>query len=817
MLVPVGWLSEWIDLPDTVEELADHFTAGGLEVDSIERSGPDLSPYVVGRVVEREPHPDADRLSLCRVDVGEPELSPIVCGAPNVAAGQSVAVARPGTRLPDGKKLKKTKIRGVESLGMICSARELGLSDEHEGILVLDTDAAPGTPLDRAISAGEVVLEIAITANRGDCASLLGMAREVRAHFGGALRWPETAPDEGGRDVGEDVRVEIEDAGGCHRYAARVVRGVRVGPSPDWLRQKLESAGLRSINNVVDVTNLVLLELGQPLHAFDLAHLEGGVVRVRSAAPGERLETLDGEQRTLEAGDLVIADGARAVALAGVMGGAHSEVSESTRDVLIESAHFHPRRVRRTARRLGLSSDASYRFERGVDRNGIERAADRAARLIAELAGGEVSKGIAVAEGSAPEAVERIALDPARVTRLLGTEIAAETVVELLGRVEIEATPGDDGTLDCRVPSHRNDIAIPEDLIEEVARIHGYDRIEPTVSTGPLTAGQVPATWPLAFRVREVLSHQGLVEVMSFPFLDPADLDGLRLPEDDPRRRLVRVLNPIVESEWAMRTTLLASLLRLAHANRSHQVDRIRIFEVARSYQRQAEGELPAERLHVGALVTRGEEHHLWESREPAPLFFEAKGLVERLLGRLQVEASLAAASPEPYLHPGASCQVRVGKQTVGRLGEVHPEVARHFGLDVPTALVELDLTALEGCPRRPARYREVSRHPRVVRDLAVLVGTDRPAGEIMEAMRKKGGEHLQSVELFDRYEGKGVPDGKVSLAFRLVYQRTDRTLTDAEVAKSVDRVVQLLANRFDGALRSERPGASGAGGEGGA
>jgi phenylalanyl-tRNA synthetase beta chain len=753
-------------------------------------------------VVEREPHPGADRLSLCRVDVGDEVPSPIVCGAPNVAAGQTVAVARPGTRLPDGKKLKKSKIRGVESLGMICSARELGLSDEHDGILVLETDAPSGTPLDQAIRAGVVVMEIAITANRGDCASMLGMAREVKAHFGGELRLPETAPSEGPRDVADDVKVAIDDAGGCHRYAARVVRGVRVGSSPEWVQKKLEAAGLRPINNVVDVTNLVLLEFGQPLHAFDLAKVEGGEIRVRAAVAGETLETLDGEARTLEAGDLVIADGKRAVALAGVMGGANSEVDDATRDVLIESAHFHPRRVRRTARRLGLTSDASYRFERGVDREGIDRAADRAARLVAELGGGEVSRGIAAAIGDPPEATEAVQLDPARVTRLLGTALPVEDVRAYLERVGVASEADADGRLRCRIPSHRNDLAIPQDLIEEVARIHGYDRIEPTVSHGALTAGRVPATWPMAYQVRELLAYQGLAEVMSFPFLDPADLDALGLDADDPRRRLVRILNPIVESDWAMRTSLLPSLLRLARANRNHQVDRVRIFEVARSFLAEAPGALPAERLWVSALVTRGEEPHLWDDREPAPLFFELKGVAERLLGRLRVEASLTAPIAEPYLHPGASCEIQVGKQRVGSLGELHPKVAAAFDIDVPTAVFELDLTTLEGCPSRPNRYQEVSRHPRVVRDLAVLVPVDRPAGEILEAVRKKGGEHLQSVELFDRYEGKGVPEGRVSLAFRLVFQRMDRTLTDAEVAKSVDRVVQLLANRFDGALR---------------
>jgi len=802
MRVPVGWLAEWTDLPDSVEELAARFTASGLEVEEILRTGPDLSPFVVGLVRERAPHPDADRLSLCRVDVGGDEPLSIVCGAPNVAAGQKVAVALPGTRLADGRKLSKSKIRGVASHGMICSERELGLSDAQEGILVLECEAGPGTPLDRALVAGETALEVAITANRGDCASMLGMAREVRAHFGGALRIPETAPTESGRDVAKDVSVAIEDAAGCHRYAARVVRGVRVGESPEWLQRRLESAGLRPINSVVDVTNLVLLEFGQPLHAFDLGAVRGGSVCVRRARAGELLETLDGAGHELSPDDLVIADAERAIALAGIMGGANSEVGDATTDILIESAHFDPRRVRRTARRLGLSTAASYRFERGVDRLGIERAANRAARLVVEICGGEVSRGIAVAEGSPVAATETLDLDPARVARILGTDLGTATIRECLSRVEVASEPLPDGRLRCRVPSHRNDIAIAEDLVEEIARIHGYDRIEPTTPSGPLRAGSVPTTWPLVALAREVLAYQGLVEVMSFPFLDPSDLDRLRLGPDDARRELVRVLNPIVESDWALRPALAPTLLRIARANRQHQVDRVRIFEVARTWRRRDAGELPDERLWLAALLTAGSEAHLWESRPAPPLFFEAKGVVERLFQRIGVGATVGGATGEPYLHPGASCEIRVGKQVIGRVGEVHPEVAAAFDLDVTTALIEIDVTALERCPAQPARYREVSRHPRVVRDLAVLVPADQPAGEILEAIRTKGGDSLQSVELFDRYEGKGIPEGRVSLAFRIVFQRTDRTLTDAEVTKSIDRVVQLLANRFDGELR---------------
>jgi len=801
MRVSLEWLAEWVDLPPT-DALVERLTLAGLEVDAVERTGPSLEGLCVGHVLERRPHPGADRLSVCRVDAGGGEPLAVVCGAPNVEPGQKVAFAPPGARLPDGTKIKRAKIRGEASAGMICSARELGLSEDHEGILVLAAEAAPGAPLAEVLPAGDTVLEIALTANRGDCASLLGVAREVRALFGGELRRPPCEAPEGERAVEEDVQVEVEDAEGCHRYAARVVRGLRNRPSPEWLRRRLEAVGLRPIDAVVDVTNLVLQELGQPLHAFDLDRFESGSVRVRAAAAGESLVTLDGEERKLEAGDLLICDGPRPVALAGVMGGRSTEVGEGTRNVLLESAHFHPSRVRRTARRLGLHTDASYRFERGVDREGVERALDRAARLLAELCGGEVSRGRAVAVGHPPDATGRVALDPGRVSRLLGTELDAARVRECLARVGVEAREGADGRLDCRIPSHRNDLAIPEDLVEEVARIHGYEHIAPTRQRGTLVGGAVPELWPLSQGARDALCAEGLLEVMSFPFLDPDDLDRLGLAPDDPRRAAVRLRNPIAEGEGSLRPTLVASLLRLARENRNRQLDRVRLFEVARTWRRGAEGELPEETPRVAALMVRGEEKQLWEPRDPPPLFFELKGVLERLARHLGVAVEVAAGELEPWLHPGAGACVRAGDHLLGSLGELHPAVADAFGLAAPTAVLELDLRALGAAPALSRVYQPVSRHPRVQRDLAVLVDRDRPAGEILEALRAQGGPHLVSAEVFDRYEGRGVPEGRVSLAFRLVFQRADRTLTDAEVAKAVDRLVRMLAHRFGGELR---------------
>jgi phenylalanyl-tRNA synthetase beta chain len=416
MKVPLGWLAEWVDLPDEAE-LCERLTLAGLEIEEILRSGPDLSAIRVGHVLERRQHPNADRLSLCRVDVGGPDAISVVCGAPNVAEGQKVAVALPGTKLPDGTVLKKSKIRGEASEGMICSARELGLSDEHAGILVLDPAAKVGAALPEVMRAGETILDVEITPNRGDWVSMLGMAREVQALFGGALRVPPCEPVEGARPATQDVAIRIEAPDGCARYVGRIVRGVRVGPSPDWLRARLESAGMRSINNVVDATNLVLHEFGQPLHAFDLGTLRGAQVRVRRALEGEKLATLDGETRALAATDLVIADAERAIALAGVIGGAETEVREATTDILIESAQFAPKSVRRSGRRVGLRTEASYRFERGVDRDGVARAADRCARLVAELSGGTLSGPLLRIRASQPRRFETL---PVQISSRLG-------------------------------------------------------------------------------------------------------------------------------------------------------------------------------------------------------------------------------------------------------------------------------------------------------------------------------------------------------------------------------------------------------------
>ncbi len=801
MRASLGWLAEWVDLPPDAT-LCERLELGGFEDVAVERTGPALAGVVVGRVLERRPHPNADRLSLCRVETGQGEPPEVVCGAPNVAAGQSIAFAPVGTVLPDGTVVRRAKIRGAVSEGMICSERELGLGDTHEGILVLSTDAAPGTPLADVLGLGDRVLEVGITPNRGDAASLLGLAREVRALCGGRLRLPPCDPPEAGRSAAEAVSVRIEAPDDCHAYLARVVRGVRVGPSPEWLCQRLERSGLRPVNNVVDVTNLVLLELGQPLHGFDLARLGGAEIRVRRAAAGEKLVTLDGETRALDPDDLVIADASAPVALAGVMGGAGSEVSARTRDVLIESAHFHPARVRRAARRHGLRTEASYRFERGVDREGVARAADRAARLMAELCGGQVAPGRVEARGSPAPRTDEVRLPLGRANRLLGIELGSEVAAALLERVEIACRVEPGGVLVGRIPSHRNDLHGAHDLIEELARIHGYDRIPETHPLAKLLPVAVPPAWELAERSRDALVAMGFTEIMSFPFLDPRDLDRLRLDANDGRRAATRLQNPVREEEPLLRTTLLPGLLRALRRNRSHQVDRVCIFEIGRAFLPGGEAGRPREPLQLAALVTAATERRLWQPETSPPVFYQARGIAKTLMMQTGYIMSVRPGSVPPYLHPGAAAALEVAGHALGHVGELHPEVAASFAIDVPCAALELDLAVLESlAPRRP-RYRAVSRQPQVRRDLALVVERGQPAGEILAAIEKAGGADLVSVELFDRYEGGGVPEGQVSLAFRLVFQRPDRTLTDAEVTAATDRVVRMLAHRFEARLR---------------
>ncbi len=819
MRVPYRWLKEYVDVGLGPEELAAALTGQGLAVEAVERRGAAFRGVVTGRVLEVAPHPNADRLKVCLVDTGGAEPRQIVCGAPNVAAGQTVPVALPGAELPGGVRIGRARLRGVESDGMICSARELGLPDPTEGagIMVLPGEHPPGRDLGEALGLDEAVLVLDLTPNYAThCQSLLGVAREVAALTGGAVRVPEVRVVEAPPAAAELVEVAIEDPDLCPRYVARVIEGVRVGPSPEWLQRRLEAAGMRPINNVVDVTNYVMLETGQPLHAFDLARLRapagaaaGGRKRivVRRARPGERLLTLDGVERGLAAEDLVIADGVGPVALAGVMGGADSEIRAETTAVLLESAAFHNLTVRRTARRLGIASEAAARFEKWVDPEGCRAAADRACALLAELAGGVVLEG-AVDVYPRPAAPRLVRARPARINALLGTDLPAEEMAGIFRRLGFEVRPeAADGEMTVVIPTRRPDIEGEHDLAEEVARLYGYDRVPVTLPRSPAAPAPLARARRLAEEVRRLCLAAGLHEVMTYSFHDPALFDRLGLPAGDGRRRAIPLANPLTADQGVLRTSLLPLLLEVAATNVRRRQEDVAIFEVGRVYLARSLplAELPEERLALAALATgRVRPNGWWGTGEEAD-FFYLKGVAEALLERLGVDEVAFRRAQPPGYHPGRTAEIAlVGTgEVLGVVGEVHPQVASAWDLPGRVVALELDAERLFELARPVHAYRPLPRYPAVSRDLAVAVRAEVPAERVRQTIVTAAGPLLESVRLFDLYAGPGVPAGWRSLAYSLVYRAADRTLTDAKVEEVHDRVRRALVEELGAELRS--------------
>jgi phenylalanyl-tRNA synthetase beta chain len=792
MRVPYSWLREYCDPGMEPTELADRLVMTGTEVERLDRVGPPSADgFVVGKVVKCEKHPKADRLSACMVDTGDGER-PIVCGAPNVATGQTVAVALPGARMPSGEKLRKAKLRGIPSEGMILAADELEIGDDHEGIMELDSGLAAGTPLGEVLPLGEPVLEIEVTPNRSDCFGIHGVAREVHAISGAALAadpWAEDAPAEGEGEASDYASVTVEVPELCPRFTARVFTDVTVGPSPLWLQAQLAAAGQRPINNVVDITNYAMLLTAQPLHAFDLDKVPDGALFVRTAEEGEEMTTLDEVERSFDAETVLVCDKNGPSGIAGIMGGQVSEVSESTTRVLLEVANWNGTNILRTSRMLGLRSEASSRFEKQLHPELTMRAQVVASRLMVELCGAKLVPGT-IDVAAAPPPTRRLILRAERVEGLLGMFISQpdqKTYLERLGFEVQEA--GDD--LEVVVPPDRYyDVTREVDLIEEVARVHGIDEHLPT--TLPAVGGAVGGLsreQRLRRRAEDGLRDLGLDQVVGWSFTDPGEAGRLRIPEDDPRAEPVLLANPLSEDQSAMRTLLLGSLLDVAARNTSRGVSALALFESARVYL-QGEGEFAGDRpapfaephrlagIAVGPLTPRS-----WRGGgEPAD-FFAFKGVLEGLAGQLGVELGFAPAE-EPFLHPGRSAAVSVGDAAVGWLGEVHPLVCRTWDLDAAVAF-ELDLAPLLAAATvGEERYEDVTTFPAVYQDLAVVLPAETPATEVRAAVMAGGGDLLRAAEVFDLYEGEQLGEGRKSLALNLEFRADDRTLTDEEVAE---------------------------------
>ncbi len=779
-----NWLRTFVNPSLSTRELAEALSMGGLDVEQIEPAAPPFDQVVVGEVVKVERHPDADRLTVCRVNVGGAPLT-IVCGAPNVTAGSKVPTALPGARLPTAT-IKTAKVRGVESHGMLCSAKDLGLAEDAAGLLVLPADAAVGADVRQLLDLDDQLLTLKPTPNRGDCLSLVGVAREVAAVTGAALILPEIKTAR--TAITDRLSVTLDAPQACPRYCGRLVRGVNArATTPEWVARRLARSGIRTISVLVDITNYVMLELGQPLHAFDAAKLEGGI-RVRFAKAGEKLALLNGEVPPITPDFLVIADERKAVALAGIMGGLETAVSDATRDVFLESAFFSPEAVAGKSRVLGFGSDSAYRFERGVDFAGTAAALERATQLVLEICGGNAGP-ITEARAVMP-AREPVRLRLARVERLLGVRLDGTQVSDILRRLRFEFAAAD-GEFRVTPPSYRFDIAIEEDLIEELARMHGYDRIPAAMPAAAAEMLPAPETRRDAAALRRLLAARDYQEIVSYSFVDAAwesDFAGNSRP--------VALANPIASHMSVMRSSLAGGLIDCLARNLSRKQERVRLFEVGRCFMTEASGDY-RQPVRVGAIACGDALHEQWGSPARRGDFFDVKCDVEALLAPRSAEFRPAE---HPALHPGKSAQIVCEGKPAGWIGELHPRWQRKYDLPLAPVLFELEYEALS--ERGLPAYNEISKFPPVRRDVAVIVAEAISYQAIVEVLRRNRPAIVTDIGLFDVYRGAGVERGKKSLAFRVLLQDTRKTLTDAEVDSAVLQLVQVLQKEFNAKLR---------------
>jgi len=804
MIVTYNWLKEFVDFDFSPQELADRLTMVGLEVEGMSFIGDGLDTVIVARLEEVVPHPDADRLTVCQVFNGN-EVVQVVCGATNHKTGDYIALAQPGSVLPGDFKIKKSKIRGQESCGMLCSEKELGLSAEAAGIMILDPRLEIGMPIFEALKVKDTVLEIGLTPNRPDCLSVVGIAREVAAMCGKPLVLPAAEMRATGANIADSASVEIVDPQGCPRYAARMIRGVKIGPSPDWLVQRLESIGMRSINNVVDVTNYVMMELGHPMHAFDFRHLNKGKIVVKRATKNELFTTLDDAKHKLTSEDLMICDGERPVAMAGVMGGLNSEVQDDTSTILLEAAYFNPVCIRRTSKRHGLHTESSHRFERGADIDMIPVALDRAATLIAELADGEIATGV-IDEYPVLLPKVKVILSAVNTEKLLGIHVDLPQIRRLLEGIGLDVTPGkidDAATIEVDVPSFRPDLAREVDLIEEVARLYGYDRIPVSMPRTCLESQQEKPELKIEAEVRNLMVGSGFSEIINYSFFAPSAPGKLRLEAGDLRLETVRILNPLNEDQAVMRTTLVPSMLETLARNLAYRTTDLQLFELRPVFFATDDKTGSRQELHLTASITGQRTPLGWSQTKSQVDFYDLKGVLEKILIQLGIDdLHFCSDKSETYLHPGKSAQICSGNIVLGTIGELHPQAQQEFDLDQEVYLFELNLAKIFEVAGNYAAFAVPSRFPAVERDSALLLDESIEAQKILDVARKSIGKFGQDIVIFDVYKGKGIPEGKKSIALRVRYGSPDKTLTEDEVAKAHGKLVKSVCYQLTAEIR---------------
>ena len=817
MRVSYDWLKTMIDVPESPKELSDEYIRTGTEVEAIDVVGESFDHVVTAQVLEKTPHPDSDHMYVCKVSVGDknvdaegnPEPLQIVCGAQNFEAGDHIVTAMIGAELPGGIKIKKSKLRGVASFGMNCSARELGIGGDHAGIMILSEDAPVGMPFGEYYGSSDTVLDCEITPNRPDCLSMIGMARETGAIFDRDYRVELPAiKSETGRATADEISVEIADEGLCDRYVARIVRNVKVGPSPDWMVKRLNSLGIRPHNNIVDITNYVMMLTGQPLHAFDLStfaeHDGRRSVVVRAAKQDETFQTLDGEERVLDAGMGLITDGERPVALAGVMGGMDSEITDASVDVLVESACFNAGRTSHTSRDLSLISDASIRFERQVDETGCVDVANVTCALIEELAGGEVAPGY-VDVYPAPKTIDSITLRYQRVLDICGAPIERDFVVRSLTRLgcTVEET-GEDYLV--TPPSFRPDLPREIDLIEEILRLWGMGRVEATIPAAKNHIGGLTHEQQLTRKVGQILRACGLNETTTFGFAAPGDLEKIHMSADG-RGVPVVLMNPLVAEQTEMRRSLLPGLLQSVAYNEAHGTTNVHLYEIGTLFHGRENASLPRETQSVAGVLTGSWTDQTWNNTVDKLRFFAGKGIVEELLEQLRVpKVRFRVAEGEGYdfLQPGRAAEVLSGGTVLGWVGEIHPEAREAMNINQIVVAFELDLDKLIKGAHNQENYHEFSPFPAVQHDLAIVVPDEVTCEDLLQRITSAGGKLLESVRLFDVYRDPiRVGVGKKSMAFSLTYRSDDHTLTSDEVERAHGKIVTKLCKATGGEVRS--------------
>ncbi len=810
MKVSLSWLRDYIPVDLDPQEISDRLTMAGLEVDAVENRYAYLDKVVVGKVVEAKPHPNADKLTCCGVDTGSGELAPIVCGAPNVREGMFVACALPGAVLPGDFKIKKSKLRGEKSHGMLCAASELMLDADASGIMDLDGDFEPGMPLEKALSLTDAVFEIDLTPNRPDCLSLIGVAREIGAFtdIKNKVRLPDAqlpADKVCDKSIHDFAKVEIQDPELCARYAAGMLFDVKVGPSPFWLKQRLEAVGLTPINNVVDITNYVMMETGQPLHAFDYDQLAQGKIVVKTAGSGIEFITLDAKPHKMESEMLMICDGEKPVAIAGVMGGENSEISDATTRVLVESAYFNPVSVRRTAKRTGIATDASHRFERGVDPEGTLFAMKRAVGLMAELCDAQIADGIIDVHPVKSEPVI-IDLNPDALNVRLGTSFSATEMKELLESVEFEVESKGEDRLKVRVPSFRVDVTRPEDLSEEVARLWGYNKIETSYPSVPARGKVLSPRLLLRSRIREAMTGFSFFEAINYNFIHSESRQRLGLGDSDPRQAAVKILNPISEQMAVLRTSLIPGMLETMKRNLSQQTDTLNVFEIGKAFFDKGQGEQPREVEMLCGLMTGHRTGKTWYSKSEPMDFFDLKGVVQGLLDALfitDVRYEKIQDDGYPYFQTGYGALVTKAGKVICSLGRIDGAVCEAYGLKQTAYVFEMDMDALQAAMPTAIQAEPLPRFPAIFRDMTFIVDHAVEVGKILESMAQfsKKQALIEDFFLFDLFEGEAIGQGKKSLSFRVVYRSGTKTLTEKNIKKIHTQLSQRILDDFGAKL----------------